>query len=292
MSQDSHFCGLVVRSLACVAGLGMGACGSQTAPEGGPAPTAQPTTVVPQSMPGYAHSLARSRFKIGQGPSLEVNTPTLQRWRGTLGSIAFDPTNSWSMAILNADAPAGPYILDETTHNDRVKAYFLAAGIPLDQIGSVQTTYQAHVTGTRGANSGPQLDSITSILRRVVHGIPVPESVAWAKMTTDGNVDAECVFWPPIDSSTLQNAVNLAAKVADQGGHAALVARLPPIVREIGVVIHHTDPSMHSTPTAYAAFDAVVGSVQVEAPRHFDSNGTEFRLPHELSGEVQASVRQ
>ena len=36
-------------------------------------------------IPGYTHSLSRSRFPIGQAPMLEVNMPTLQRWRGVFG---------------------------------------------------------------------------------------------------------------------------------------------------------------------------------------------------------------
>src|SRR5580698_1072314 len=117
--------------------LGGSACGSTQAPE----PTSLEQVARSQTalsagvLPGYTHTLTNSRFRIGQGVSLEVNAPNLQRWRGSLGAFASDPTNGWSMALLDSGSPTGPYMLDETAQNAAVKAYFIAAGIPADQIG-------------------------------------------------------------------------------------------------------------------------------------------------------------
>jgi hypothetical protein len=62
--------------------------------------------------------------------------------------------------------------------------------------------------------------------------------------------------------------------------HAAYVAKLPGKIRnDVGVVIHHTDAWIHAPPTAYVAYDAVVGTDPHAAARHFDVNGQEFRLP-------------
>jgi hypothetical protein len=245
------------------------------------APTAISETAVAA---GYIHDLSRSQFKIGLNATIEIDTPTLRRWRGSFGSWAIDPTNSWSMGILDAVSPHGPYILDEAVHGERVKAYFIKAGLPADQIQDVRTTYEVRGGGpTREVISTPlKLHSINSILTRSVSGIRVVESVAWAKMTTSGDVDMESVFWPPIDKETINRAMSFKRRVSDTAGHAAYLAALPgPVYRDVGVVIHHTDPSVHAAPTSYVAYDATTSPEGYAAVRHFDENGNEFRLPQE-----------
>jgi hypothetical protein len=255
-------------------------CGSQT-PAEGVYKLSQATTVAPAMIPGYSHEISRSRFRIGQGTALETSTPTLQRWRGSLGAFAHDPTNNWSMAELSAGSPSGPYILDASTHNQMVKSYFVSAGIPEDQIANVETSYI--YSGTLGGNqtTAPVPHSLNSILMRAIDGIPVRESEAWAKMTTAGDVDMEVVFWPPIDTRVIARAKALAATIAGPSGHASYLAKLPKIFIEGGVVIHHSDMSVHSAPVAYVAFDATVDSAGYAAMHHFDENGNEYRLPHE-----------
>ncbi len=219
---------------------------------------------------GYVHDLSRSRFKIGQNISLELDSPQLRRWRGSLGAWAIDPTNNWSMGLLDAAAPTGPYILDEAAHGARVKAYFIDAGLPADQIRDVRATF--HGFGG-GAVSG------TSV---AVNGVPVIESVAWAKMTTSGDVDMECVFWPPIDAAVVERAVAFQRAMAHPAARAAYLAKLPgQVYRDGGVVIHHTDASIHAAPTAYVSYDVTLAPQGHAAMRHFDESGTEFRLPQE-----------
>jgi hypothetical protein len=233
---------------------------------------------------GYVHDLSRSQFKIGLNAKIEIEAPTLRRWRGSSGAWAIDPTNGRSMGILDAGAPHGPYILDEAVQAERVKAYFIKAGIPADQIQDVRATYEVLGGGpTREVISTPlQLHSINSILTRSVSGIRVVESVAWAKMTTSGDVDMEYVFWPPIDKATVDRAISLKRRVSDIAGHAAYLAGLPGTVyRDVGVVIHHTDPSVHASPTSYVAYDVTISPEGYAAVRHFDENGNEFRLPLE-----------
>jgi hypothetical protein len=208
----------------------------------------------------------------------------LRVWHGSLGSFVVDPTNNAAHAGLAAASPTGPYILDEATHAARVKAYFVGAGLPADQIGEVQATYQSGLMGGSMTTPGgtPVVESINSILRRRVSGILIVESEAWAKMTTAGDVDMEYVFWPPIDMAVVNQAVALAGHMADASAHAAYVAKLPGTVRnDVGVVIHHTDAGIHASPTAYVAYDAVIGTDPHAAARHFDGNGQEFRLPQE-----------
>ncbi len=243
----------------------------------------------PSFLAGYTHTLNASRFKIGANPSLELNTPQMQRWRGSLGAFAIDPGNGSACGLLDARSPRGPYELDEATHAANVKAYFGTAGVPAEQIGEVQATYQSAIMGGSTADAGPspfQLESISSILRRRVSGVLVVESEAWAKMTTNGDVDMECVFWPPLDKSVVQNAVAWAKTMTDAPTHAAFLAKISSnasIQSDVGVVIHHTDMSVHSPATAFSSYDVVLGTEPGGGTRHFDQTGQEFRLPQELS---------
>jgi hypothetical protein len=257
----------------------------------GPAALAPPTTNVVR---GYVHDISRSRFNIGQNVELELNAPALRRWRGSQGAWAIDPSNNWSMGLLDAGAPTGPYILDEAVHGERVKAYFIAAGIPAEQVRDVRATFEGFSGGptSEGAMPAPvQLHSINSILTRSVQGIPVIESVAWAKMTTAGGVDMECVFWPAIDAQVANRAVAFAKQMSDSAAHAAYLAKLPgQVYRDGGVVIHHTDPSVHATPTAYVSYDVTLAPQGHAAMRHFDEGGMEFRLPQEEAVSTQPTA--
>jgi hypothetical protein len=247
------------------------------------------TTSTNVPVPGYTHDLSRSRFRIGQAPALEVNLPTMQRWRGSFGAFAVDPTNNAVNAIPNADSPTGPYLLDAPIHNQMVKDYFISAGLPADQVADVETFYLASGSGSGDSSTQPTLvlSSINSILRRAILGVRVIESIAWAKLTTRGDVDWESVFWPPIDAAVASGAAAFAASLADPAQHAAFLAKLPSkIYKEGGVVIHHTDPSIHAAPRAYVSFDAQTETQLSAAMRHFDMNGVEFRLPQEQAGNV------
>jgi hypothetical protein len=164
-----------------------------------------------------------------------------------------------------------------------VRDYFVSAGLPVDQVGDVLTSY---VSGGGGA-MGPTTASTNLLIRlistvsRKVSGIPVMDSWAAASMRTAGDVDWESVYWPPIDSTTVASAGAFAARMADPASHATFVSRLPNTVRqERGVVIHMTRPG-HSAPVAYVAFDVFLGPFEDSGERHFDVNGNEFKLPEE-----------
>jgi hypothetical protein len=240
-------------------------------------------------VPGYVHELSRSRLRIGQGTTIETSVP-IYRWRGTLGAFAKDPSNGFVFASIDATTAHGEYILDESSHASRVRSYFVSAGLPADQIGELQATYTAApVIGPTDMSTPPpaQLESINTILRRRISGVLVVESEAWAKMTTSGDVDMEYVFWPPISAAIVAQAVAFARSVGDPANHSDFLRQLPgTVANEVGVVIHHTDVSIHATPTAFVSFDAVMdsGARQGARPsaRHFDSGGKEFRLPQEM----------
>jgi len=242
------------------------------------------------SIPGYLHTINASHFKIGTNVTLETNTPQIQRWRGSLGAFAVDPSNGSACALLDAKSPTGPYDLDVNDNAANVKSYFVGAGLPSDQIGDIQNTYQSAGMGGSTADAAPvnfQLQSVTSIIRRVVSGILVVESEAWATITTTGDVDMECVFWPPLDSSVVNAAIAWASATTNSTAHAAFLANLPSnIQKDVGVVIHHSDRSVHSPTATFASYDVVLNTSPGAATRHFDQNGVEFRLPQEAAQQV------
>jgi hypothetical protein len=245
---------------------------------------------------GYAHSLSASRFRIGQNAHIEKNTPQIQRWRGSLGAFAIDPGNGSACALLDSTSATGPYGLDEPTQAINVEKYFVGVGLPLDQVGEIQATYQSAMMGGSTVQPAPaafHLESITSIIRRRVSGVLVVESEAWATMTTEGDVDMECVFWPPLDMAVVNAAVKWAAEMSNSATHAAYLAKLPGIVQQdIGVLIHHTDRSVHAPAAAYASYDVALGTASSVAPSHFDQNGVQFFLPQEVGpGAAAQTVR-
>jgi hypothetical protein len=281
----------VARFGSVVAVVCLAACGRSEEPEQ-VGRSVQAVVTAASVVPGYSHTLGCSRFRIGQSVTPEISAPDFQRWRGSLGAFAVDPSNGSVKAILNADSPRGPYILDEATQGAQVQAYFVGCGLPADQIARVDVTYHLIGSGPGSgstpdsgaivANGQPVLTSLNSILRRSVHGVFVVDSTAWAKMTTAGAVDMESVFWPPLPTAIVTSAVNFATTMQGSAQYAAYVAKLPGTIQEAaGVVLRHSDASIHSTPTAYVSFDArFVGE---GTTRHFDQNGVEFRLPNEVN---------
>jgi hypothetical protein len=250
------------------------------------------------SVPGYVHALSNSKFRIGQGATIELSNSQIQRWRGSLGAFAVDPGNGAAMGVLDAKTATGPYILDEATHNASVKAYFISAGIPAQQIAGVHATFVSFGSTTISAIAAPTstpiaLESMNSILTRAIQGIPVVESTAWAKMRTSGEVDMELVFWPPIDATVVNQALAFAKQMKDPTAHSAFLSKLPRAVqKEIGVVIHHTDTTVHSAPTAYVAYDAVIDSEATAPVLHFDVNGSPLVLPQEHPTAAYAPARR
>jgi hypothetical protein len=241
---------------------------------------------VPQFVTGYVHSLAVSKFRIGDAPSLELNTSAIQRWRGSLGAFAVFP-NGFAQGVLDATTTRGPYILDTDTHNMMVRNYFLNAGVPSDQVASALTSYVSGGGGAMGPSnsSASPLQRLITTISRTINGIPVMDSWAAASMRLTGDVDWESVFWPPVSKAVAEAATALATSLADSSTHAKFIAALPDVVREErGVVIHHTRlESSSAAPTAYVSFDVFLGSDLTRGERHFDANGVEFKLPQEVA---------
>ncbi len=246
---------------------------------------AAPPVANTTTLPGYVHNLSASRFAIGQTTAIEVATPQLTRWRGSLGAFAADPTNGWSMATLNADSPQGPYNLDPVDHGAKVKAYFVGAGLPAEQVSDVATTYGGVIGPSAATTSTSLVQNIKSVLRRSVSNIDIVDSYAVARMTVAGDVDMETVFWPSIDMSVVNEAIAFAKKMANTTARVAYLASLPgytgKVYHDRGVVIRHSSLVVHSTPTAFVSYDATLRAGSDQGDHHFDENGVEFLLPQE-----------
>jgi hypothetical protein len=106
------------------------------------------------------------------------------------------------------------------------------------------------------------------------------DSFAWARMTTSGDVDAESVFWPPIDAAIVREATAFRTLVSDASAHKAFVAGLPEgVEQDIGVVIHHSNAAAGQPPVALASYDVKFAGRSDSAIRHFDRGGVELTLP-------------
>ena len=169
-----------------------------------------------------------------------------------------------------------------------MKSYFLAAGLPANQVGPIHTNVTATGDGPAGAAEIPKQFSFSSIVTRAVQGIPVDESHAWARLDVGGNVVAESVYWPPLDSSVVSDALALSTTLAAPASAASYYSLLPfpSSVSGSGILrIHHSSQFVRGTFQTMACFDvweaAVGGSGTV---RHFDKTGAEVRLPQELRG--------
>jgi hypothetical protein len=165
-----------------------------------------------------------------------------------------------------------------------VRSYFGSAGLPAGQIAVVGATYQVGGGGamvTTPASEQIQLGSLNSVLKRSIRGVPVADSFAAARMTTAGQVDWEAVFWPPISTSLVNDAVAFSSSMSDPVQHDAFVGRLGTVYRDVGVVIHHSSSYFHGSASAYVSYDAVIDHDSMAVARHFDANGVEFRLPQE-----------
>lgn len=245
------------------------------------------------SVAEYRHTLNNSKFKIGAAPTTR-NDNGLLRAVGSFGVFATNPINGSVGGVLNADAPLGTFSMTEPVHRERVRAYFLRAGIPVEQVGGVHSTVSSGGGGLSGvpATSSQSMPvTYSSILERTIQGISVLESVAWARMNDDGDVVAEEVFWPALPVSVVNEAVAMDISMRDAGQRAAYLGKLPTDVAAAAngrVVIRHSSLVERGTFVAVACYDA---PGQNGYRRHFGVDGHELRLPHEMRDVTGASSK-
>jgi len=249
--------------------------------------TTQAVTVDPDDASEFKLSANASRFALGSG----VTQRSEFRFEKTVGSdgvIAIDDTNGSTHSIPSAHAASllvGAYGTTMAQHHDAVRAYLITAGLPADQIGSISGHAGGARTGsgldmTSGADVIPRMRF--SVINRAIHGIAVPDSVAWVQMNAKGEVVAEAVYWPRIPGAVVRQAQAFAASLAGEG--AAYRAKLPPEVPDGQVTIRHASVTMQSAdPLPVVAFDVIDDhkDTGMAIPRHFDPQGNEIRLPQE-----------
>lgn len=264
-------------------------------------PSAGPIAAEPSGAAGYQHGLERSKFIVG-GDRRVVNEFGFLKVVGSEGSFAVDATNGAVIAIPNARATEARkevwYTQGASQHNEQVVAYFIAAGIPKDQIGAVDATTSLYSAGGEGGAPVPEpkIAGWQTVLRRVTNGVPVIDSIAWARMTDQREVVGEWVYWPPIPAKAIQDAARLRARLSDERERTAFLSRLPADLPVGQVVIRHSSVTAGGTFEAFASYDVIdrrtsvgraAAAAALELPRaavvvrHFDVDGNERRLPQE-----------
>lgn len=230
---------------------------------------------------GYRHLSSGSRFDLGAtiGRRTEFG---LDKTIGTNGVFSIHIATHAAIATPNAGAPcesAGP-MSPGSVHTDRVRAYFETLGMPKDQIANVQLGVSSSGSGP---TSGPEANMPTSVLvgytsalSRHLVGIPVVESIAWARMNANGDICAEQVDWPDIALDVVADAQALEVMVSDVKRLETFQSKLP--VKGSGRVAIHHSTSADMIPTiAFAAYDVFDGGTF----RHFGADGLERLLPAE-----------
>jgi hypothetical protein len=254
--------------------------------------------------------LERSRFVLGPRAAelRRLEEHGFSKVVGPDGVFATDLHSGLVVAVQSAgsdkdDAKAGhveaktEYVMDPGKHNQQVIDYFLAAGVPKDQIGGVHATTSLSSSGSlKDTRPAPlKVDGYTSVLERKIDKYPVVDSVAWARMTGRGTVVGEWVYWPAIPAKALADARRL-EELTGSSGKADFLAHLPAGLPPGRVVIRHSSAVAGGPFEVFASYDIVERRTSSEttgggnpsgAPRvtsvvrHFDVDGVERRLPQE-----------
>jgi hypothetical protein len=283
------------------------------APAGAQAPgPAQPETAgqVPRAglivsdeggAPGYQHGPDRSHFAVGASPR-EIQEFGFAKMVGAEGVFATNLRNGLVIAVPNSNAavatPPEGYAPDPDRHNDNVLQYFLAAGLPKDQVHGVHALTRLYASGRsdEAMVTPPKVEGYTSVIEREVEGIPVADSFASAQMDPQGRVIAEWVYWPAIPARVITAAKEMQALQAEPDRQKTFLARLPENLAVGQVTIRHSSATVLGPFEAFASYDVLERRTSVEerlpgllsssprvitVVRHFSADGSEFRLPQE-----------
>jgi hypothetical protein len=281
---------------ACLALLG---CSEQIQPT--PSEHSEPVvsrlaTPTAPDAPAFIHRQAVSLFHLGSNLSSR-NDMGMDKVVGDEGVFATDPRTGAVRAILNGGASAArvPGLAGTAAvHNERVKAYFLRAGLPADQIGDTQVMTQMEGGGPPGVIEGGRsatFVSYTTVITRVVQGVPVPDSFAVARFNKNDETTMEWVYWPSIPGSIIDDAKKLSALLGDAHARSAYVDKLPPEVArnsQAEVTIRHSDFADPKF-TTFASYDVHEGPQAGRSrgrTRNFDSAGNELVHPNRRPNDV------
>jgi hypothetical protein len=236
---------------------------------------------------GYQHTIERSKFALGSGVAArdEFGMHKIVGDQGVFATRA----SGMVTAITNGDSTArqGIPIGDDKLHNDAVRRYFVASGIPEDQIAAVQDFQVVRAPASGDQPDDPSKRTVMyrySMLKRSIQGIVVADSFAWARMNVDGAVVEEQVYWPSIPGSVIDSALEFSAKLKDEAVLVAFEAQLPPHRTPSGVVIRHSPGEWDGTFFADAYVDVVQDQPSFPATLHATRTGVVVQLPWELEG--------
>jgi hypothetical protein len=249
----------------------------------------------------FRHSLDRSRFKLGS-VLRRARESGAEKTVGSEGVFAVDENNGAVLATPNA--PPGPgkasaagtspsfqaLSTDEYVHNARVLKYFAAAGLPVREIGGMHVTTTMEGRASKAQQviraEDTQFVSYATHLERVLAGIPVVDSQAWATFDIHDNVLSEGVFWPAIPAEVVAKARALQKLVSDPASHGTLRSAIARGMPDLGglpgrVVIAHTSPAYTGVTVAAAAYEVITRGPGAQIKR-FDERGAAVRLPDDM----------
>jgi hypothetical protein len=251
-------------------------------------------------VPGFAMTLDKSSFYLG---TLEQTTDfgRLKRQVGTYGVYGTYVPTDGVLAISNADSPIwdfAPLTSTMSDHNTAGQAYFVAAGLPIDQVRYTAGLTQVQATEEIGRTSTGGVTRYVAVVQRAVSSIPVVDSSAAVSLViainprSDAGVPItgaaapppstatvaayEKVYWPAFPRSLLNQAVAFERRLSNPQARAAYIARLPTRNKMGNVVIRHSN--WRQTPfVSFVSYDVMDGQTM----RHFDQSGQEEFLPSE-----------
>ena len=214
-----------------------------------------PVSSLPGSgiIPGYRHSIAASKF-WSISPKVDKASSSFTRYAGDDRMMIVLP-NGFVSGSTHANAVArgvGAYSTDSNAHNAHVVSYFLAAGMPADQMSAPHVTTRVLSVGTEAAGeTARRLLGYTTVIGRVVEGTRIEGSFAWAEFNKNNETIDEQVWWPELPASIRDDVNIMKSVVGDSSKSATLRSKLPREVDgEAGeIVVHHEPPMGASFPT-------------------------------------------
>jgi len=256
-----------------------------------PPPTEHVQAAVQSTLPvpaggaaAYNHTLEHSRFAIGSGTTVKDEFG-MHKIVGDQGVFA-TRISGMVTALTNADSAArkGTPIGDDASHNDAVRQYFVLAGLPEDQIESVQDFEVVSAPAAPGDPAPKRAVQFRySMIKRQVQGISVPDSFAWARMNVDGTVVEEQVYWPMVPQSVVDAATAFSSHLADKATLASFEAQLVQYDSDKGVVIRHS-PGEWDRAFVVGAYYDVRQKGEFPAILHANEAGVIVTLPFERPG--------
>lgn len=244
----------------------------------GPAPASNSDDNGPtlsQPIPGFVMTFKKTKCRLGGDVTFHiVQGGVFNMWSGTSGQFEFAPGTQQSFCTVSpppGSAGRGPDVKAEV---EDVEAYFIAAGMPRSQIGSVDSTYSNDDNGAAFSNA---------VISRVVDGVQVADSHAWAGLV-NGKSLGELVYWPELPASVSQDLAELRATLADPRSLAAFQAKLPSGILTGSIVVHHTSrfqwvrghPAERVQVEGHACYDAVIAHHGLGVTHSFLPDGTEW----------------